>query len=504
MTYHNPVIPGFHPDPSVCRVGDKYYLVTSSFEYFPGVPIFESLDLVNWRQIGHCLTRNSQLPLEGAGSSKGIFAPTLRFHQDWFYMVTTNVSAGGNFLVKAQQPEGPWSEPIWLDQVGIDPSLLFDDDGRVYLTTSDGANGAILQSELNPQTGERLSDVRLIWTGTGGAYPEGPHLYRMAESYYLMISEGGTEYGHMITIARSLNPYGPYEPCPHNPILTHRSLFSEIHATGHGDLVQTAEGDWWMVFLAIRPILYPHRHHLGRETFLAPVRWNQEGWPIVGHDGQVALEMEAGRLPLQPDAKTSAPEGFTGDKLAPHWNFLRNPDPENYSLTKRPGWLTLQGSVYTLNDLASPVFVGRRQQHFDCQARTLLEFAPVQDGEEAGLTVIMNERFHYELALTRREGRQFIILRRRLGTLTAVEFAQPYDHSTVELRVDADRRMYRFFFRTAEGEYQLAGSGETSLLSKEVAGGFTGVFFGLYATGNGRECTATAYFNWLAYEIKED
>lgn len=269
MTYRNPVIPGFHPDPSVCRVGDDYYLVTSSFEYFPGVPLFHSKDLVHWRQIGHCLTRVSQLDLSEARSSAGIYAPTIRFRDGTFYMTTTNVSGRGNFIVTTDDPHGEWSDGVAVDHPGIDPDLFFDEDGIVYYTTS--YNQGIYQSRIDAKTGQRFSDPRLIWSGTGGQYPESPHIYRIGDWYYLFIAEGGTEYGHMETVARSKRPEGPYESCPDNPILSHRSIQSPIQATGHADLVQTPDGDWWAVFLGIRPVGYPFRHHLGRETFLAPV-----------------------------------------------------------------------------------------------------------------------------------------------------------------------------------------------------------------------------------------
>ncbi|NCC50507.1 MAG: glycoside hydrolase family 43 protein, partial [Spartobacteria bacterium] len=251
--FRNPVLPGFHPDPSVCRVGGDYYLVTSSFEYFPGVPIYHSRDLVHWRALGHCLTRPSQLPLQRAPSSAGIYAPTIRHHDGVFYMVTTNVSGGGNFFVTARDPAGPWSDPVWLDQPGIDPSLLFD-DGRVYLLTSiGGADGYIGQSELDIATGVRKTKVINIWRGTGGQYPEAPHMYKIHGRYYLMIAEGGTDWGHMETIAVSDDPWGPFVPCPHNPILTHRSTCRPIQCTGHADLIEAQDGSWWLFFLGTRP-----------------------------------------------------------------------------------------------------------------------------------------------------------------------------------------------------------------------------------------------------------
>nr|WP_256761946.1 glycoside hydrolase family 43 protein [Cohnella sp. WQ 127256] len=504
--YSNPVISGFHPDPSICRVGSDYYLVTSSFEYFPGVPIFHSRDLVNWRQVGHCLTRQSQLNLEECKSSLGIFAPTIRYHKSRFYMITTNTNSFRNFYVWADQPEGPWSEPIWLDWPGIDPSLFFDEDGHVYLTGTGGFLGdeplGIYQAEIDIETGLLLTERRLIWSGTGAKAPEGPHLYRIQGMYYLLIAEGGTEYGHLVSIARSDNPYGPFESNPGNPILTHRSTNSTIQATGHADFVQIEDGSWWAVFLGIRPapVLFGgQHHHLGRETFLAPVTWTSEGWPVIGDEGRVSDKMDAGTLPLEIQTPWVDKDDFETNHLSSCWNFLRNPREGDWSVEERPGWLTLRGTETTLNDVGSPAFVGRRQQHFRCAVSTLLSFEPLQEAEEAGLTVYMNERFHYEIALSYLSGKRKVILRRRIGSLWKVELEEEYEGSDIILGVDADLSQYSFFYSSPNGERKPFGSGECSLLSTEVAGGFTGVYFGLYSTGNGRPCNIPAAFDWFEY-----
>jgi len=500
-TYRNPVISGFHPDPSVCRHGDDYYLVTSSFEYFPGVPIFHSRDLVNWRQIGHCLTRASQLDLSKAGSSGGIYAPTIRVRDGNFYMVTTNVSGGGNFFVHTKDPHGEWSDPVFIDQPGIDPDLFFDEDGTVYITSS--ANQGICQSRIDLESGRRLSEPVPLWHGTGGQYPEAPHLYRIGEWYYLMIAEGGTEYGHMETVARSKRPDGPFEGCPHNPILTHRSRLKPVHALGHADLVQAADGSWWAVFLGIRPVGYPFRHHLGRETFLAPVTWTGEGWPIIGENGEVGVTMPAGSLPLQPIDPLPPREDFDGPVLAPHWHFLRSPDPENWSLQAQPGCLTLYGAPSSLNEIGVPAFVGRRQQHFDCSATAHLTFAPQRDGEEAGITVYMNERFHYELAVTRIGGARKVIFRRRIGSLWKVENEAPWSADAIVLNVRADKESYVFGFSEGHEPPFEFGRGECAMLATEVAGGFTGVMIAMYATGNGSRSAAPAQFDWFSYEGRD-
>jgi len=497
MTYRNPVIGGFHPDPSVCRVGDDYYLVTSSFEYFPGVPLFHSRDLVHWRQIGHCLTRESQLNLAEARSSAGIYAPTIRFRDGTFYVTTTNVSGIGNFFVTTRDPFGEWSDPVAVDHPGIDPDLFFDEGGTVYYTTS--YRQGIYQSRIDARTGERLSEPRLIWSGTGGQYPESPHIYRIRDWYYLFIAEGGTEYGHMETVARSRRPDGPYESCPDNPILTHRSLLSPIQATGHADLVQTPTGEWWAVFLGIRPVGYPFRHHLGRETFLAPVAWMDNGWPSIGDNGRVAEAMPSGDLPLQPWPAPPERDGFDGATLAPELNFLRSPDRANWSLSEKASCLTLRGTPVTLNDGGAPAFVGRRQQHFSCQVSAHLSFVPSRDGEEAGLAVYMNEKFHYEIAMTLSMGERKLIFRRRLGSLQKVENEIPWSADSVEFIVRADQERYAFGFAGGDGETRWLGRGECALLAAEVAGGFTGVMIAMYATGNGAQSASPAHFDWFEY-----
>ncbi len=497
-SYQNPVIPGFYPDPSVCRVGDDYYLVTSSFEYFPGVPLFHSKDLIHWRQIGHCLTRKSQLPLDKVGSSTGVFAPTIRHHEGRFYMVTTNVSAGKHFFVWTDDPYSEWSEPIWIEREGIDPSLFFDDDGKVYFTWTQ--DSAIYQAEINIENGELLTADRLIWSGTGGRYPEAPHLYKINDMYYLMIAEGGTEYGHMVTIARSDNPGGTFNSCPHNPILTHRNIGTDpIQGTGHADLIQAHDGSWWMVFLAFRTEKWSNYHHLGRETFLAPVKWDDEGWLSVYNDGTVDLTMEADCLPLHHQEQDAARDGFDAAELKLYWNFLRNPDDDDWSLSERPGFLRLKGSAITLDDTDSPAFVGRRQQHFVCRVATSLDFSPRVAGEEAGLTVLMNEQHHYEIGIKYSDNGRIVFVRKRIGDLIAEVASESIPEGMVELQIEADARQYHFAYAIAGNSMKIMASGLSRYLSSEVAGGFTGVYFGMYATGKGQRATTPADFDWFEY-----
>jgi len=501
MQFNNPVIPGFYPDPSVCRVGEDYYLVTSSFEYFPGVPIFHSRDLVHWRQIGHCLTRDTQLPLVGVRSSAGIYAPTLRYHDGWFYMVTTNVNGGGHFYVKAQDPAGPWSDPVWIEGPWFDPDIFWDDDGasggRAYFCWMSMGHG-IHQREIDVATGKLSGPTRTIWPGFEDRFCEAPHLYKINGMYYLLVAEGGTHRSHTIVVARSTSPTGPFEGCPHNPLLTHRcQLDSPIEHTGHGDLFQAHDGSWWIVFLAVRS---RHGHfHLGRETFLAPVTWTDDGWPVI-HNGQpVTLEMDAPLLPLHPWPASPIRDDFDSEHLSLHWNFRRNPAPGSWSLTERPGWLRLHGLAANLNDTAPLAFIGRRQQHFACRVRVKLAFDPAGSHDEAGLTALMNESHHYEIAVTVREGRRVLLVRKRIGDLSAEVATAPLDQSEVVLGIDADADTYTFSFGpNAQTQTPLA-TGTTRYLGSIVAGGFTGVYFGMYATGNGQPCVAPADFDWFDY-----
>jgi alpha-N-arabinofuranosidase len=502
MNYENPIIPGFYPDPSICRVDKDYYLVTSTFQYFPGVPIFHSTDLVNWTQIGHCLTKESQLSLNKIRNSPGIFAPTIRYHKGIFYMVTTNVACGGNFYVYTDNPTGEWSEPIWVDQGGIDPSLLFDDDGKVYLASTTGfgtSKPGICLSEIDIKTGKRLTEERFIWSGSGGKHPEGPHLYKINGMYYLMIAEGGTEYGHMVTIARSSSPWGPFESCPTNPILTHRNRgLHPVSGTGHADIVEDEKGNWWMVFLGFRTAGGDY-HHLGRETFLAPVEWNEKGWPVVNGNGTVELQMESHKINAKQVLFKKETDDFNETKLGHQWNFIRNPKEGMYTLSERKGYLRLYGSELSLNDSNSPAFVGRRQQHFDCKAKAILDFYPKQEGEEAGLTVLMDEKHHYEIAVIGDIGKRKIVVRRTIGKLSAVVAEEEIKDGAVTLQIAANKNEYKFSYSVGGDSVREIGSGETRYLSSEVAGGFTGVYLGMYATGNGRKSLVPAEFDWFSY-----
>jgi xylan 1,4-beta-xylosidase len=501
MKYTNPIIPGYYPDPSICCVGADFYLVTSSFEYFPGVPIFHSRDLVSWRQIGYCLTRPSQIPLEGCHPSGGIWAPTLRYHEGIFYMATTNTTGGGHFYVITTDPAGEWSEPVWIPGAGWDASLFFEDEGTAYFQWYEYPAG-IFQAKIDVQTGQFLSEPYITWNGTGARSPEGPHLYKINGKYYLIVAEGGTEDCHMISIARSDGVSGPWESCPYNPIVTHRSLDLPIQTTGHGDFVQAPDGSWWIVFLGTRPVGYPRYHILGRETFLAPVTW-EAGWPIVNQHQPIQLEMGAALPPAHPwDELEPLRDDFDESVLGLQWNWVRNPILEDYSTTTRPGWLRLTGRAATLNDRTSSTFLGRRQRHIKCRATTRIDFNPRANNEEAGLVVLGDTHHHYEIGITRKGDERLIFVRRRIGSLQAIVAQQPIPAGFAKLSVAADETWYTFSYTSGDDPLTELAQGETRYLCTEAgAAMFTGVYFGMYATGNSQDCQTPADFEYFEIEI---
>lgn len=488
--YTNPVIPGFNPDPSVCRVGEDYYLVTSSFHYFPGVPLYHSKDLVNWEQIGHVLDRESQLPLPDARSWGGIYAPTIRHHDGRFYMITTNVSSKGNFIVHTDDPYGDWSEPAWVDMPGIDPDLFWDEDGTCYYTGC--GNDGIIQCKVNPMTGEKLSEPKMIWYGTGGRYPEAPHIYKKDGWYYLLIAEGGTEFGHGATIARSRFVDGPYYPAPHNPILTHfkqATQGSQIQGTGHADIIQAHDGSWWLVCLGFRTQGGNH-HLMGRETFLVPVTWDRGGWPIVNGNGDFAINMDVKTLPQQPYAERPARNEFD-EALGYEWSWIRNPDMSRYAV--KDGSLRLYGTSADLDEgSASPTFVGFRQQDVDFTAETCLRLGNARNGDKAGMTVFMDCGAHYDIYVTKKG----IAVRYAMGAINHVDEIS-LNSQKIWLRITGEAEFYKLWYSTDGKDFKQAGIGNTRYLSSETVSGFTGIMIGLWAQSpSGKGYADFEYFEY--------
>lgn len=482
MKIQNPIIRGFYPDPSICKANGKYYIACSSFQFFPGVPVFESDDLVNWKQIGHCLTRTDQVALHRVPSSGGVFAPTLRYHDGIFYMVTNNNTYNKNFYIFTDDIYGEWSDPVFVDQEGIDPSLLFD-GGRVYFTsngTDPDGKPCILQCEINVKTGEKLTDSIPVWSGSGGRYLESPHLYHIGDWYYLMAAEGGTEYGHMITYARSREPFGPFEAFPGNPVLTNRNLGgnqSVIQGIGHGDLTEDEEGNYFIVCLGFRQSgEWSPYHHLGREVFLAPVEWQENGWFTAGNNGIVTEWMDV-RLTAKEQKKGIYDVSFQNTDLQdPRWCYLRDHKKENYEFAD--GVLRLKGTRITLEEADTPTFAGIRQSEFNSR----LAVTAGGNAREAGLTFYMDEDQHYDLAVVREENRVKAVLRIKTGDaqMTVKELGFPEGFGEIDLEAESTPSEYRFYVKK-EGKRILLGSARTKYLSSEVAGGFTGVVMGLYA-----------------------
>ncbi|MBN1403059.1 MAG: glycoside hydrolase family 43 protein [Opitutales bacterium] len=512
-SFTNPVVSGFSPDPSICRVGDDFYMVCSSFEYFPGVPVYHSKDLVNWELISYCLTTPTQLPLGNCRSSSGIYAPALRYHDGLFYMITTNFAEGGEFYVTATDPKGPWSEPVWLHSNCADPSLLFDDDGKTYVVHPAGGGGAhsgmIYLMELDLEKGAykegQTLPGKLIWTGTGGQYPEGPHLRKVNGRYYLMIAEGGTGGDHRETIAVSDSPWGPYIPFENNPILTHRDLPDyPISSVGHADMVQLKDGSWWGVSLGVRP--HNGVSPLGRETFLMPVEWTADGWPIMGEKRRVLMEGPGPALERQPWPVPPVREDFSSESLDLEWNYVRNPDPSRYTLKERKGWLRLKGAAATLNDLSAQTALLRRQRHFDMRISTMMDFRPAHDGEEAGLVLRQTDALHADFCVLREKGVRSLVLRLVEPKQKTELYRAALPEGKVELSIVADRDSYRFLWKGADGTAAEAGSipGEKLAFEASWSGGgvmnFAGMMMGVYATGNGRDASAPADFDWFDYE----
>jgi len=501
-TFQNPILKGFYPDPSVCRVGDDYYLVTSSFEYFPGVPIFHSKDLVNWRQLGHCLTRKSQIDLMKTSSSDGVWAPTIRFHNNTFYMIVSNVTRSPwnpiNFYVTATNPAGPWSEPIIVDQgekSGIDPDLFFDDDGKAYYLRNDSKGIVIAEIDIN--TGKFLSPFYAIWSGTGAPHPEAPHIHKRGEYYYLIIAEGGTGPYQRESVARSKNILEGYKANSHNPILNHTMRANHpIQCTGHADFVQTPDGEWWAVFLGKRSAYFEGFNSvLGRETFLAPVIWTSDNWPIIGSGGFVEDQMKAPNIESQKWEDEQSIDEFNDQNLGFQWNYLRNPFESNYSLTKYKGKLSLTGSALNLNSGLNPTFIGRRQQYFHCEASTQLTFVANSENEEAGLTIFMDEDHHYEIFLTVRNNKKVISVRLTIGSLSSETVYDIFNEKNAELRILATTEEYKLQYKKNDSFVTL-DSGETKYLESPQ---YTGAYFGIYATGNGKKCLNDAIFDWFGY-----
>lgn len=509
--FYSPILQGCYPDPSITRKGNDYYLVSSSFTFFPGVPIFHSTDLVNWTQIGHVLDRPSQLKVQDAGMSMGIYAPDIVYnrHNDMFYMITTQFAGGfGNIVVKTKDPAHGWSDPIKLAFDGIDPALFFDEDGKGFVVHNDA-----------PDKGKELYNghrVIKIWEydvendrvvpGTdkiivdGGVditkepiWIEAPHIYKKNGRYYLMCAEGGTGDNHSEVIFHSDNPMGPYTPAATNPILSQRHLPSDrankVEWAGHADLVETPEGDYYGVFLAIRPN-EKNRVNSGRETYILPVDWTGE-FPVF-EGGMVALQPKlkmptgaknlTGNLGFFPNGNFTFAEKFQEDKLDYRWIGVRGPREDFVTQTEEG--LRILPSPVRIDELKPTSTLFYRQQHNNFVATTTLAYAPDSENDLAGIVCMQKETFHYVFGLTNKGGDHYLVLQRTEdGKSTVLASQKLPSNPSIQLQVIAKGDDYRFNYAVDEGEFlNLGGTVSGDILSTNVAGGFTGALIGLHAT----------------------
>ena len=517
--YLNPVLAGFYPDPTICRQGEDYYLATSSFTYYPGVPLFTSRDLVHWRQIGSILDRPSQLVLDSAATSRGIFAPSLACRPGKLWMITTLVDRGGNFLVTSTDPARPgsWSDPVWLHFDGIDPSLFFDDDGRVYVVHNGLPEGpqlygqghrAIWIQEYDTAAQRMVGPHRMIVNGgvdlsRHPIWIEAPHLFRKDGWYYLICAEGGTAEEHSEVVFRSREVFGPYVPGPVEPILTQRHLDPArafpVWTAGHADFVRTQRGEWWAVFLATRPY-EDYTFNTGRETFMLPVRWN-DGWPVI-LSGAETVPYAVPAPDLTGDPRPARPLGgnftdrddFDSTALRSTWAFMRTVREPWFETTSRPGWLTIRARSASLEGRSQPSFVGRRQQHAWATATAAMRYRPLVVGDKAGIVAFQSDDYWYFLGVTLEAGRPVVRLEERAGPRTqgatvvlATAPLETSSDSTLYLRIAARGASYDFSYAyRPERWLLLKGDADGTILSTRVAGGFVGTMLGMYAYHPGR------------------
>lgn len=518
--FKNPVLPGFHADPSVCRAGDDFYLVNSTFQYFPGVPVFHSKDLIHWEQVGNCLTRKSQVDLtklysqknaELAWTNAGVYATTIRYNErnKRFYMVTTVFPSRRHFYVWTDNPTGEWSEPIVIDfAIGsCDPTLYFEGDKCYFLWKE----GDIKICEIDVETGRQIGEIHHLGTGLGGRYPEGPHIYKKDGYYYMMLAEGGTEQGHHVNILRSKNLFGPYEPNRANPILSHFNMEmqgSEIQGLGHADLVQAPDSSWWMICLGYRTSGYL-LHVMGRETFLAPVRWDTNAWPVVNGNGTLQIDMMCETLPQMPMpadpereefdyVNRNAPaDSYNSLGLPLGWHSIGNPDLSCYTLKERKGWLRLKPATATLDKATSPTFVARRQTEKSFTATTLLDASRFTEGMQAGITAYAAPLNHYDVIVEKVDGSLIVKPNIRLGELAHSSREVKMKGNLVYLRISSDGAYYYMQVSADGKDFETMAKMDFRYLSTEVIGGFTGVMLGVFVQGNSNN--ASADFNWFEY-----
>lgn len=481
MQYKNPIIKGFNPDPSICRVGDDYYLVTSTFEYFPGIPVYHSKDLVNWKIIGSCINRESQLDFEGVKASAGIWAPTIRYYNGKFY-VTATFSERSNFIVQTDNPAGEWSAPVWVEMDGIDPSMFFE-NGKMYYCANDfgsrsGNGEGISIAQMDPDTGKVIGNIKRIWEGAGGGFLEAPHIYHIGDWYYLLAAEGGSSLNHMETAARSKELFGEYKSCPYNPILTNRHDTSKkVVSSGHADLVDDINGNWWLVHLGVRAAV-SGKSTIGRETFLMPVEW-VDGWPMLADDRKSKLMVEASLITEQKITNKWSAD-FKKDSLEREWLFLRNCNQENYKL--KNGKLFLKPTPIKLTDEKySPTFMAVRQPDLKFVIETEMEFEPSEIGDEAGLAAYIDPLHHYRICKCRKADGDYITVERLADDFVQTSFIEKSYGGRLKFSIGIEDDKYIFAYSENGGEINKVCELSAKFLTCEMVGRcFTGGVIGVY------------------------
>ena len=512
----NPLLKGFYPDPSICRAGDDYYMVTSSFSFFPGIPVFHSKDLKHWEQVGHVIDRPEQMTFSCRDISGGLYAPTIRFHEGIFYVICTNVTNIGDFVCTAKDPAGAWSEPhIIKGARGIDPSLFWDEDGTCYMCGNAGIDKpgqdfGIWCARFDTEK-FAIDEPHWLWAGAliAAHAPEAPHIYKKNGWYYLMIAEGGTEEYHAVTIARSRDIFGPYTGFRGNPILTHRHLGLDypIANTGHGDLFETQKGEWYMVLLASR--LCAGHKVLGRETFIVPVDFSGE-WPVVNKGvGKVEFLCPDAGLPECP---YDEPDG--NDFHALCWNCLGTPDNQPVRI--------LDAHTLTIRCIDTPVlpcrgenpdyaahalgFYGRRQQHMSFDAGVKVA-PPMDERAVCGLGVMQSNHSWLRVELVKKkDGMLARLIRSRVPEENA---AHRYDWQEIRCDVLAEKEFegeeallsihdemndYAFFVNGMP-----LGHADGGFLGSDISMGFIGAYVALFASGNGQDTGLEAKFTDFSY-----
>lgn len=527
----NPILRGFNPDPSIVRVGGDYYIATSTFEWFPGVQIHHSRDLIHWRLAARPLVRASQLDMRGDPDSCGIWAPCLTYADGLFHLVYTDVKRYGrigasfrdfhNYLVTSPRIDGDWSDPIVLNSSGFDPSLFHDDDGRKYLVNMlwdhrPGRNrfGGIVLQEYSPAARALVGERRVIFEGTAIGFTEAPHLYRRGGYYYLIVAEGGTGWGHAVTMARARTLDGPYALHPDTYILTSRDRpDAPLQRAGHADLVDTPDGETYMVFLCGRPLPNRGRCTLGRETAIQLMTWHDDGWLRTANGDRVpSIEVTAPRSGVSsPFPAPSTREDFDAASLPIDFQWLRSPWPDElFSLTARPGHLRLFGRE-SIGSVFTQSLVARRQQAHCYTASTSMDFAPRHFQQMAGLVCYYNSvKFHYLYVTADEEaGRHLRVMSCLPDAVVSDVFTPPVAiaDGPIELRADVDFERLRFAYRVGGGAWTwLPQIFDASALSDEAtspgAPNFTGAFVGMACqdlSGAGLH----ADFDWLEYRERD-